>query len=48
MIVQQYFEGFEVGALRETFGRSITETDFVVHAVHSGPLLRTHHSGSDA
>ena len=27
-----YFEDYEVGYTRETLGRTITETDFVIHA----------------
>ena len=42
MIVEQYFEDFEVGASRQTFGRTITETDFVVHAGHTGDFFPHH------
>jgi acyl dehydratase len=42
MIVEQYFEDYEVGSERRTFGRTITETDFVVHAGHSGDLFPHH------
>ena len=31
-----YFEDYEIGASRTTFGRTITETEFVVHAGHTG------------
>jgi acyl dehydratase len=37
-----YFEDYIVGAVRETFGRTITETDFVVHAGHSGDFFPHH------
>ena len=36
-----YFEDYEIGAARTTFGRTITETDFVVHAGHTGDSSRT-------
>ena len=39
MIVEQYFEDYEVVYERRKFGRTITETDFVVHAGHSGDLF---------
>lgn len=38
----RYFEEFEVGETRETFGRTITETDFVVHAGHTGDFFPHH------
>lgn len=38
----QYFEDYVVGAERKTFGRTITETDFVVHAGHSGDFFPHH------
>ena len=37
-----YFEDYIVGSVRETFGRTITETDFVVHAGHSGDFFPHH------
>jgi acyl dehydratase len=37
-----YFEGYEIGATRTTFGRTITETDFVVHAGHTGDFFPHH------
>ncbi|MFT3784890.1 MAG: MaoC/PaaZ C-terminal domain-containing protein [Tepidisphaeraceae bacterium] len=37
-----YFEDFVVGAVRTTHGRTITETDFVVHAGHSGDFYPHH------
>ncbi len=42
MIVEQYFEEFEIGFARSTFGRTITETDFVVHAGHTGDFFPHH------
>ena len=42
MIVEQYFEDYEIGSERRTFGRTITETDFVVHAGHSGDFFPHH------
>lgn len=42
MNVTQYFEDYQVGARRETYGRTITETDFVVHAGHSGDFFPHH------
>jgi acyl dehydratase len=38
----QYFEDYVVGAERSTYGRTITETDFVVHAGHSGDFFPHH------
>ncbi|NVK33458.1 MAG: dehydratase [Rhodobacteraceae bacterium] len=37
-----YFEDFVIGAGRKTIGRTITETDFVVHAGHSGDFFPHH------
>jgi len=42
MIVEQYFEDFEIGSERRSFGRTITETDFVVHAGHTGDFFPHH------
>jgi acyl dehydratase len=36
------FEDYKVGGVRETFGRTITETDFVVHAGHTGDFFPHH------
>ncbi|MGN6536252.1 MAG: MaoC/PaaZ C-terminal domain-containing protein [Mesorhizobium sp.] len=41
-----YFEDYEIGALRKTSGRTITETDFVVHAGHTGDFF-PHHMDSE-
>jgi acyl dehydratase len=46
MIVEQYFEDYEIGSCRESFGRTITETDFVVHAGHTGDFF-PHHMDAD-
>lgn len=37
-----YFEEYEIGATRQSFGRTITETDFVVHAGHTGDFFPHH------
>ena len=42
MIVEQYFEDYRVGDERASFGRTITETDFVVHAGHTGDFFPHH------
>ncbi|WP_076069604.1 MaoC family dehydratase [Sphingomonas montana] len=42
MIVESYFEDIAVGSRRTSFGRTITETDFVVHAGHSGDFFPHH------
>lgn len=41
-----YYEDFEIGQGRTTVGRTITETDFVVHAGHSGDFF-PHHLDSE-
>ncbi|GGF50649.1 Acyl dehydratase [Mameliella alba] len=38
----KYYEDYEIGEGRETVGRTITETDFVVHAGHSGDFFPHH------
>ncbi|QFY62924.1 dehydratase (plasmid) [Rhizobium grahamii] len=38
----KYFEDYEIGAGRVTNGRTITETDFVVHAGHTGDFFPHH------
>jgi acyl dehydratase len=42
--VQQsiYFEDYEPGDVRVTSGRTITETDFVIHAGHTGDFFPHH------
>ena len=37
-----FFEEYELGAKRVTLGRTITETDFVVHAGHTGDFFPHH------
>jgi acyl dehydratase len=46
MIIEQYFEDYEIGSERKTFGRTITESDFVIHAGHSGDYF-PHHVDAD-
>ena len=46
MIVEQYFEDYEIGSERTSFGRTITETDFVVHAGHTGDFFPHHMDAS--
>lgn len=38
----RYFEDYTLGEARHTTGRTITETDFVVHAGHSGDFFPHH------
>ncbi|WP_036241041.1 MaoC/PaaZ C-terminal domain-containing protein [Mesorhizobium sp. STM 4661] len=38
----RYFEDYEIGSSRLTSGRTITETDFVVHAGHTGDFFPHH------
>lgn len=38
----RYFEDYQLGEGRTTTGRTITETDFVVHAGHSGDFFPHH------
>jgi acyl dehydratase len=42
MMRSQYFEDYQVGSTRETLGRTITETDIVVHAGQSGDFYPHH------
>ncbi|RTL98386.1 MAG: dehydratase [Hyphomicrobiales bacterium] len=37
-----YYEDYEIGSSRLTSGRTITETDFVVHAGHTGDFFPHH------
>ncbi|KQS61403.1 dehydratase [Rhizobium sp. Leaf371] len=41
-----YFEDYDLGHARLTTGRTITETDFVVHAGHTGDFF-PHHMDSE-
>ena len=38
----EYFEDYSVGAQRKTSGRTITETDVILHAGHSGDFFPHH------
>jgi len=38
----EYFEDYELGSYRETLGRTITETDFVIHAGQTGDFFPHH------
>jgi acyl dehydratase len=42
MTKTEYFEDYAVGAQRNTFGRTITETDVVFHAGHTGDYFPHH------
>ena len=42
MIKTTYFEDYNIGASRETFGRTITETDIVLHAGQTGDFFPHH------
>ncbi|HEX2524989.1 MAG TPA: MaoC/PaaZ C-terminal domain-containing protein [Geminicoccus sp.] len=42
MIVEQFFEDYEVGFERKTFGRTITESDIVIHAGQTGDHFPHH------
>ncbi len=42
MIIKQFFEDYVLGSERRSFGRTITETDFVVHAGHTGDFFPHH------
>jgi len=42
MLKTEYFEDYIVGAQRSTSGRTITETDVVLHAGHSGDFFPHH------
>lgn len=42
MIVEEYFEDYNVGFERRTFGRTITETDIVMHAGQTGDFFPHH------
>src|SRR5262245_32044111 len=42
MIQELYFEDFEIGATRETTGRTITEADIVLHAGQTGDFYPHH------
>lgn len=42
MIAKKYFEAFEIGESRSTLGRTITETDIVIHAGQTGDFFPHH------
>jgi acyl dehydratase len=42
MIVARKFEEYEIGAVRESFGRTITEADIVLHAGQTGDFYPHH------
>ena len=42
MAQPRYYEDYTIGETRETMGRTITETDFVVHAGHTGDFFPHH------
>src|SRR3954465_6454407 len=41
-VTEIYFEDYILAATRETLGRTITETDIVLHAGHSGDFFPHH------
>lgn len=42
MIIETYFEDYEIGSERVTFGRTITESDIVIHAGQTGDNFPHH------
>ncbi len=42
MIASQYFEDYVTGSVRETLGRTMTETDIVLHAGQTGDFYPHH------
>lgn len=42
MNTARYFEEYEIGSVRETLGRTITETDVVIHAGQTGDFYPHH------
>ena len=42
MFKKKYFEEFEINEVRHTHGRTITETDIVIHAGQSGDFFPHH------
>ena len=42
MLEERYFEDYEVGGQRQTGGRTITETDIVLHAGQTGDFYPHH------
>jgi acyl dehydratase len=43
----RHFEDYQLGEKRVSYGRTITETDFVVHAGHTGDFF-PHHMDAEA
>lgn len=41
-MIQQYYEDFEVNHVRHTKGRTITETDIIIHAGQTGDFFPHH------
>lgn len=39
MFIRKYLEEFETGQVRQTHGRTITETDIVMHAGQTGDFF---------
>ncbi len=46
LVKPRYFEDYVVGESRKSFGRTIGETDFIIHAGHSGDFF-PHHVDSE-
>ena len=42
MYIKLFYEDFEPGSVRQTLGRTVTETDIVVHAGQSGDFFPHH------
>ena len=42
MITEQFFEDYEIGFTRRSFGRTITEADIVLHAGQTGDFFPHH------
>lgn len=42
MFIRKYFEEFETGLIRRTHGRTVTETDIVMHAGQTGDFFPHH------
>ena len=40
--VIQFYEDYSIGDTRTTLGRTITETDIVMHAIHTGDMFPHH------
>lgn len=44
--IEQFYEDYELNYVRTTMGRTITETDIVMHAMHSGDFY-PHHTDAE-